>query len=153
MRDHDHASCVAHVMAYAEAKGAEAGFRLTPVRRRVLEILLEEHRAIGAYEVLNRLHAEGMKSQPPVAYRALEFLETHGFVHKIERLNAFVACMHPGEEHSAAFMICRECRAVAETHSLPKLRELEETATKAGFLIESRFIELQGLCPDCRGNE
>ncbi len=47
---------------------------MTPVRRRVLEILLEKHRAMGAYDVLDRLAAEGFGNQPPVAYRALDFL-------------------------------------------------------------------------------
>jgi hypothetical protein len=61
------------------------GVRLTPVRRRVLEILLEEHKAMGAYDVLTRLAAEGFGNQPPVAYRALEFLEDQGFAHRIRR--------------------------------------------------------------------
>ena len=52
----------------------------------------------------------GFNSQPPVAYRALDFLVENGFVHKIERLNAFVACALPGTVHSPAFMICRRVR-------------------------------------------
>ncbi|MEM1275897.1 MAG: transcriptional repressor [Pseudomonadota bacterium] len=153
MHQHDHHSCVARVMSYAEELSQEPDFRLTPVRRRVLEILLEEHRAMGAYDILKRLKAEGMKSQPPVAYRALEFLQEHGFVHKIERLNAFVACMHPEEDHAAAFMICRKCRAVAETHGPKKISVLEETAAAIGFAVENVFVELQGLCPECRAEK
>jgi hypothetical protein len=59
-----------------------------------------EHRALGAYAVLDQLREAGFGSQPPVAYRALDFLVAHGFAHKIERLNAFVACAHPGESHA-----------------------------------------------------
>jgi hypothetical protein len=62
------------MMARAEALSRDKGLRLTPVRRRTLEILLEAHRALGAYDVLNRLSAEGYGNQPPVSYRALEFL-------------------------------------------------------------------------------
>lgn len=91
-----------------------AGARLTPVRRRALEILLEAHRALGAYEVLERLRADGFGGQPPVAYRALEFLAAMGLVHRIRRLNAFAACMRPGEAHQALFLICRRCEALAE---------------------------------------
>ena len=63
-------------------------------------MLLQEHRALGAYAILDRLRDAGFGSQPPVAYRALDFLVENGFVHKIERLNAFVACSHPGASHS-----------------------------------------------------
>ena len=75
---HDHSHCAGDVLARAEVVLVGAGARLTPVRKRVLEILLEAHRAMGAYDVLQRLAAEGFGNQPPVAYRALEFLVEHG---------------------------------------------------------------------------
>ena len=111
---HDHAHCCGDVLLRAETVAQERGVRLTPVRRRVLEILLESHRAMGAYDVLERLSGDGFGNQPPVAYRALEFLEEQGLAHRIRRLNAFAACMHPGEEHSPAFFICRLCKLVAD---------------------------------------
>ncbi len=106
---HDHARCAGEVLALAEARMVQGGQRMTPVRRRSLQILLEAHRALGAYDVLERLAAEGYGNQPPVAYRALEFLEENGLAHRIRRLNAFTACMHPGEVHAPAFLICRAC--------------------------------------------
>lgn len=80
---HDHGACADAAMARATDLAATRGLRLTPVRRRVLEILLERHRALGAYEVLERLAAEGLGKQPPVAYRALEFLVENGLAHRI----------------------------------------------------------------------
>ncbi|AMY67832.1 zinc ABC transporter ATP-binding protein ZnuC [Frigidibacter mobilis] len=121
---HDHAHCADDTMARAEAVAAARGARLTPVRRRVLEILLEAHRAMGAYEVLDRLAAEGFGNQPPVAYRALEFLVEHGLAHRVRRLNAFAACMHPGQDHSPVFLICRSCDAVAEARQSRCARRL-----------------------------
>ena len=111
---HDHGVCKRSAIAAAEVACAARGAQFTPVRRRVLEILLEAHAAMGAYDVLERLAAEGLGSKPPVAYRALAFLTEQGFAHRIERLNAFVACAHPGAVHDPAFMICRGCGAVAE---------------------------------------
>lgn len=75
---HDHGHCAADALARAELLAAGQGARFTPVRRRVLEILLEQHKAMGAYDVLQRLAAEGYGNQPPVAYRALEFLVDQG---------------------------------------------------------------------------
>ncbi len=148
-RKHDHESCVGQGLAAAEARCAEEGLRLTPVRRKVLELLLQEHRALGAYAILDMLREAGFGSQPPVAYRALEFLGAHGFVHKIERLNAFVACVLPEKDHSPAFMICRLCDAVAEAHSVPEKGALGAAAHEAGFKIERTVIEAEGICPAC----
>ncbi|MDP1670022.1 Fur family transcriptional regulator [Phaeovulum sp.] len=148
---HDHARCSHNLLARAEAIAAAQGARFTPVRRRVLEILLEAHRAVGAYEVLERLAAEGFGKQPPVAYRALEFLVEHGLAHRVRRLNAFAACTHPGESHAPVFLICRICGAVAEVPA-PALRAaLDAAAAPLGFVAERCTIEALGLCPACQG--
>ncbi len=148
--DHDHALCSADAMVRAEALVAASGARMTPVRRRVLEILLEDHRALGAYEVLQRLVAEGFANQPPVAYRALEFLVDQGLAHRIRRLNAFAACMHPGEAHAPVFLICRVCNTVAEA-AVDRVRAALDRAAKAvGFAVERSTIEAVGLCPACK---
>lgn len=147
---HDHAHCASDALGRAEALVAARGARLTPVRRRTLEILLEAHRAMGAYDMLTRLAAEGYGNQPPVAYRALDFLEEQGLAHRIQRLNAFTACMHPGEAHAPAFLICRQCNAVSETAAAPVLATLKTAAAGSGFVVERASIEALGLCPGCR---
>jgi len=147
--EHDHKACVSQALSAAEARCAAEGLRLTPVRRKVLELLLREHRALGAYAILDLLREAGFGSQPPVAYRALDFLAENGFVHKIERLNAFVACTHPEERHSPAFMICRLCDAVAEAQSSPAKGGLGAAAQAAGFRIEKTVVEAEGVCPAC----
>ncbi|MCE6959749.1 transcriptional repressor [Cereibacter sphaeroides] len=148
---HDHSRCAGDILAHAERASAEAGVRLTPVRRRTLEILVEAHRALGAYEVLERLAQEGFGNKPPVAYRALDFLVEQGFAHRIRRLNAFTACMHPGVAHAPAFLICRSCSIVAEAPAEPVRAALEDAAARLGFAIERSNVEAVGLCPTCRG--
>ena len=145
---HDHAACVARATRTAAKLCADRGVRLTDLRRRVLEILLEDHRALGAYQILERLRSEGRAAQPPVAYRALDFLVGQGLVHKIERLNAYLACARPGADHDAAFLICRKCAAVAEA-PLPR-NPLDATAQAAGFELAGTTLEAEGLCPGCR---
>ncbi len=146
---HDHSACIEDAIAAAETRCENERLRLTPVRRKVLEFLLREHRALGAYEILDLLREVGFGSQPPVAYRALDFLVAHGFVHKLERLNAFVACAHPGQTHSPAFMICRLCDTVAETQSAPTSGALGAAARAAGFRVERTVVEAEGVCPAC----
>ncbi len=145
----DHGTCRTTLLARAQAHCDSLGLRLTPVRRRTLEILLVEHRALGAYDVLALLAAEGLGSQPPVAYRALDFLVKAGFAHKIEALNAYTACVHPGLDHTPAFLICRTCETVAEADTALTKGRLGDAARAAGFTIERTVVEATGLCPDC----
>jgi len=147
---HDHAECARDALARAEAMMITHGLRLTPVRKRVLQILLEAHRAMGAYDVLNRLAAEGFGNQPPVAYRALDFLEEQGLAHRIRRLNAFVACMHPGEAHAPVFLICTACQTVAEAPGAAIGVAVERAAKGVGFRVDRATVEAAGLCPTCR---
>ena len=141
---------MASALAALDALHQGGHARVTPMRRRVLEILLESHAALGAYEILERLGREGVAAQPPVAYRALEFLTAHGFVHKIERLNAFVACVQPARNHDAAFLVCRDCGKVAEAAARPSRQSLAKTARETGFVIEHTVIEAVGLCAGCQ---
>jgi Fur family zinc uptake transcriptional regulator len=146
---HDHAHCAGDVLARADLLAEQRGARMTPVRRRTLEILLEQHRAMGAYDVLQRLAEDGFGNQPPVAYRALEFLVENGLAHRIRRLNAFAACMHPGDDHSPAFLICRVCDHVAEAPGQRARAAIEAAAAPLGFVVERTSIEALGLCPAC----
>jgi Fur family zinc uptake transcriptional regulator len=147
---HDHARCIARALAHVDATCAEDKLQMTPVRRRVLQILLEGHRALGAYEILDRLREEGLGSQPPVVYRALDFLSRAGFVHRIETLNAFVACTEGAGDHAPTFLVCRQCRRVIETPAERAGGQLERAAAGAGFEIETAVREAEGLCADCR---
>ena len=133
----------------AEHYCQENGLNFTPVRRKVLEILLQKNTAIGAYEILDLLREAGFKNQPPVAYRALDFLVQNGFAHKIEQLNSFIGCTHPGKDHSPAFMICRNCDSVSEEEALTRNFSVSQIASKAGFTVEKAVIEARGLCHSC----
>lgn len=146
---HDHSGCVSDALAAAEDHCQREGLRFTPARRLALEILLEEHRAMGAYEVLDHLQRAGLGAQPPAAYRALDFLVSQGFAHRVERLNAFVACAHPGEAHLPAFLICRGCDRVAESGTLPLRDSLNRSAAAVGFRVEKVVLEAEGLCAEC----
>lgn len=147
--EHDHRACVANALAAAEAHCAARGLHLTPVRRRVLEILLESHRAMGAYDVLSRLAQDGRAAQPPTAYRALSFLTENGLAHRVERLNAFVACARPGSgSHDPAFLICTGCGKVAESGAA-----VPPPAAESGFKVDHMVVEAEGLCPVCQNGQ
>ena len=68
---HDHAACLAQAIAEAERVCARRGARLTPIRRRVLEIIWEGHGPLGAYDILERLAAgAAAPPRPPATPRS-----------------------------------------------------------------------------------
>ena len=149
--DHSGPHSAASILAQADARATAQGLRLTPVRQRTLEMLVAAHGAMGAYDVLERLAAEGYGTQPPVAYRALNWLVEHGFAHRIRRLNAFTACAHPARDHAAAFLICTDCDSVTEASAGAVTAALAGAATEAGFAIDRATIEAVGRCRACAG--
>ena len=115
---HDHEHCIEDAVAAAEKLCADKGLRFTPLRRRVLELVWSSHKPVGAYALLDQLRDEDLGSAPPTVYRALDFLIEHGLIHRIERMNAFVGCSHPGEAHRGFFLICGECGNAEEMESV-----------------------------------
>ncbi len=149
LKEHEHSHCIDDAISTAEEYCKNAKLQFTPTRRKVLEILVQEHRAIGAYTILERLREDGFGSQPPLAYRALAFLTMNGLAHKIERLNAFISCTHPTQEHTPAFLICRTCSSVAETTLDAAKTSLGGIARAAKFRMEELVMESEGVCSSC----
>lgn len=147
---HDHAACVAHALDAAEAECRRRGARLTDIRRRVLELVWRSHQPVGAYAVLEALGHEGFCAAPPTVYRALDFLLAHGLVHRIERLNAFVGCSHPGQPHAGQFLLCQHCGAAAELDDPAIDAAVAAAAARLGFTAARQTVEIEGLCPACR---
>lgn len=147
---HAHDDCLRDAMRAAEAVCQQRGLRLTALRRRVLELVWRSHEPVKAYDVLDRLRQEHQGAAPPTVYRALEFLQTQGFVHRIESLNAFIGCGDPKESHDSQFLICRGCGEVAEIDDSEIMRLLSRKARQMGFSIDNGTIEVKGLCAGCK---
>ena len=150
----DHQHCRQSALETAEHYCNQAGLRLTALRRQVLAAVWADHRPVGAYEILGSLTEErGGKAQPPTVYRALEFLQEQGLVHRVESLNAYVGCESPEVDHRGQFLLCRACGAAAEVTDGDGLTLLEREAVAAGFEVERCTVEVTGLCPACRGQD
>jgi len=147
-KEHDHGVCFGNAMEEIEKHCHEKNLQFTPLRRKVFEYLLRDHKPMGAYEILDLLREDGLASTPPIAYRVLDFLMKEGFVHKIQGLNAFVACSHPGSSHSPAFMICRKCEKVAELDKKVSGLNLEKSIP-SDFSVEETVVEMRGICTSC----
>lgn len=147
---HDHQRCQAAILADAEHLCWARRVRLTAQRRRVLEIVAEHHRAVGAYEILEKLAEDGRRPAPISVYRALDFLIGQGLVHRLASLNAYVACQNPSTRHGAWFLICRHCGMIGEMADSRVGRAIVAAASDRGFAVSAPVVEVAGLCVNCR---
>lgn len=152
-RPHDHEACVSQAMADARAICQQKSARLTPTRERVLEIIWQSHKPLGAYDVLAELASEGHSAAPPTVYRALDFLQQYGLVHRIASLNAFIGCAHAGEHHTGMFLICRLCSNALELTDTSVSSAIHQAAGAEAFFSESVILEITGLCPGCQAEQ
>lgn len=149
---HDHAAppedaVVEVALAKVEARAIGDGFRWTEPRRRVYELLLRAGGPVKAYDLME-LYRDAKPAKPPTVYRALDFLEQMGFVHRIASLNAYLACHEGDPAHAAAFLICDCCGSVQEFEP-GAVRTATHAAALVAFRIRSVGLEVRGACAAC----
>jgi Fur family zinc uptake transcriptional regulator len=149
---HHHVDDASAFVAAVERVSQERGLRLTPIRARVLRLIAEGGRPLKAYDLLDKVReGEGAgAAAPPTVYRALDFLLANGFIHKLESVNAFVACHHPSTaQHSVPFLICDRCHSAVELEDEQVVAALDERARALGFVPQAQTLEVHGLCARC----
>ena len=126
---------------------------LTNKQALVMNLLGKTKGPLSAYAILDQLHDSGFRG-PAEVYRALEKLMELGLVHRLESLNAFVACQQRTCDHQSKktiiFTICEICGSVQElvNNGLEHLvRSLEKDID---FLTNRSVIELKGICSTCK---
>lgn len=134
----------------AEALCTQRGRRLTPIRRKVLELLLRHGRSLKAYDLLEAMRAVHPGAAPPTVYRALDFLMDEGLVHRLDAVNAWTACHDAGGAPHDLLVVCTGCGAVAELSDPAMSRQLAERVARTGFALNSHETEIRALCPGCQ---
>lgn len=125
------------------------GHRFTKPRAQVLKILADEGRPLGAYDILKRLSLEIDNPKPPTVYRAIQFWHQEGFIHCIDSLKSYVACLHGHHIGQAQFLICNQCDFVRELESSLNVTPVTEVANAIQFSIINCTVEFKGLCVNC----
>jgi Fur family zinc uptake transcriptional regulator len=150
--EHDHDRCLAEAMERAQAAFKTKGLKLTPLRQSVFQEIAGSHRAIGAYEVLDKLAARGERLAPISVYRAIDALVGAGLVHRFESRNAFFAC-HAGHEMRQLILACEACGRVAEVDGDKVFATIDTAAGSASFSPKGAVVEVWGLCATCAGEQ
>ena len=120
------------------------------LRRRILELLWEGNRPMGAYELIEVFTQDvSRRVAPQTVYRALEFLTSQGLVARIESRNAYVPLTHPERDQDCLFFICNTCGTTEELEDRRLENLILETASQIGFRASRRVIEVEGTCTAC----
>ena len=149
---HHHVDSAEAFVRAVERACTERGLRLTPIRASVLRLIADAGKPVKAYDLLDKVRdGDGPGSAaPPTIYRALDFLLANGFIHKLESINAFVACHHPNSaQHSVPFLICDRCHSATELEDASIVDSLDSAARALGFAPQAQTLEVHGLCAKC----
>ena len=146
---HDHVICRNKAIHTAEQICDQRGVRLTPIRRKVLELIWESHRAVKAYDLLGRIKPIEQTAKPATVYRALDFLMEQGLIHRVESMNAFIGCSCSERQHEQLLLICSQCQEVEERPGEMVMEALTRELNQAGFAIHHKAIEIHGVCAHC----
>lgn len=125
------------------------GSALTESRQIVLDIVQKSKKPIGAYAVLERFKDSHPNAAPPTIYRALDYLTKSNLVHRIEKLNAYVACCEQAHDHRVQFLVCTSCGKTREIDATDLIKSTEKLAEELGFTIKQSIVELIGHCQNC----
>ncbi len=125
---------------------------MTKNQKLVLGALSRAGTPLSAYQILDQLRDDGFRA-PLQVYRALDQLRGLGVVHRLESMNAFVACAHPSDhshnDEPVGFTICERCGAVAEIHDEAFRTFVQGISARSGFQAEKTTVEIRGLCELC----
>lgn len=144
------ATSIPDALQRASRNCADRGLAFTPIRQRVLQLLLENPKGLKAYDLLARIKAEQPGATPPTVYRALDFLTEHQLAHKIERNATFVACTRESHIEPGIFLVCPQCGGVTELADVSVLQALCRALAAAGHQLDNPEVEIGATCPACR---
>lgn len=142
-----------HAIARAKQVCEARGIRLTALREAVLGVLTGSHKALGAYEIIDRMNEQGRRLAPISVYRIIDVLVEAGLVHRLESKNAYFACLSRHENASSmVVLLCEACNRVAEAEAPEAWGAIKAITHDTGFSVSATVLEIQGQCPDCRKN-
>lgn len=124
--------------------------RFTALRKQVLFLICRAEQPLGAYALLDLMKESGRSAAPPTVYRALDFLQEQGLVHRLASNNTYIACAHPQQQHEAVFLVCRQCGFTQELHTSGIYHAVELKANQVNFKVEHASVEVTGLCVQCQ---
>lgn len=148
-KNHNHKECSKRVIKNAKEICYEDSLNLTPIRKKVLEIISANHKPVRAYDILYKLKDEGFSDKPPTVYRALNFLIQNKMAHKLNTINAYIACFNDKAEEVPCFLICEKCQDIEEFQDNDIMKAVVNISKYKNINIKNVNLEIGFICEEC----
>ena len=121
--------------------------RFTEPRQKVLNAIVKQKAPVTAYDLLKILSIN-KDVKPPTIYRAIDFWSKHGFIHRVESLNAYIYCDKDHKHEGSQIAICDKCGITKEIH-LDNLNISQRLKEEESFSVSNWSFEIHGMCQNC----
>jgi len=146
---HNHARCLKAALQGVRDALKRHGQSMTPLREAIFRQIAASHRPIGAYEVREKLKANGRHLAPMSVYRIIEVFIEAGVVRRFETGNAFYASVRGDQFSPRIVLACRHCGCVADADGAAAFRAIGRIAHSHAFAPSGAVIEVLGACGHC----
>ncbi|MFP3975362.1 MAG: Fur family transcriptional regulator [Dehalococcoidia bacterium] len=127
----------------------EKGYRLTPQRSLILDVLHQADKHISAEEILAEVRARYPKVNKSTVYRTLELLKRLGLVDETD-LGQGRLCYHHVDKGHHHHLVCQRCGRVLDIDE-EMLDPLKKAIIeKYNFMPDIRHLVLHGYCLTCK---
>ena len=128
----------------------QRGYRLTPQRRTVLNIIALSHDHLTPVAIYERARREHPGIGLVTIYRTLEVLAELGLICEVHVGGSCRSYLmrRPAEHHH--HLICSECGAVVDFTDCDLTKLEEKLSQETGFEIDSHLLEFLGRCQKCQ---
>lgn len=123
------------------------GFRLTPQRLTILEVLSKSRCHLTPAEIFERASQTLPGLTEPTVYRTLSFLAENGLALVAHVGNGQLVYEHADHKHH--HLICRGCQQLLDIDHTVLCELYQKIEQQTGFKIDSLHVTFFGLCPDC----
>jgi Fe2+ or Zn2+ uptake regulation protein len=126
----------------------EKGFRLTPQRVAILNVLHTAGGHLAATEVYDQVHLSTPGLTEPTVYRTLDFLIQNGLVR--------VTHTHSGKmlyelaRHPHHHIVCSNCGQEQEVSQDQLQAIYDQVEQITGYRLTESHLTFTGLCPHCK---
>ncbi len=127
----------------------QRGFRLTPKREFIVNILAELGKPISVPELQSLLMNEKININKTTVYRELYFLRDEGIVSEVQlgKNKKYYEISHNHHHH----LICTKCESISDIELDNDLKDTEQKIKKNNkFLVLNHSLEFFGLCRNCQ---
>jgi len=126
------------------------GYRLTPQRRAVLEVIAGTDEHLTPADIYHRVRGRHRSIGLVTVYRTLDVLSELGLICELRTEDGGRSYLltRPSEHHH--HLVCSNCGKVVNFTGC-QLGELERRLShETGFQIDHHLLEFTGCCPDCQ---